>query len=203
MSANETLAPSTHSAGDEQQLGRVYDMLTAEEALNPRPRHYLVGGAEDDPVELPQEVYEVLLHVVDAMRKGLSVTVSPTSQVLTTQQAADLLGISRPTLIKALDDGQLPIHARARTVGSPWPTCSITARGGDGRSTRPSTRSRPTSTRSATSNRLWPTCATPARRWPSAGRRKLVELSSPSTKQATSQAAIFGPALEQYAQVGL
>lgn len=108
MSANETLAPSTHSAGDEQQLGRVYDMLTAEEALNPQPRHYLVGGGDHDPVELPQEVYEVLLHVVDAMRRGLSVTVSPTSQVLTTQQAADLLGISRPTLIKALDEGQLP-----------------------------------------------------------------------------------------------
>lgn len=108
MSTNETLAPSTHSAGDEHQLGRVYDMLTAEEALNPRPRHYLVGGGDHDPVELPEEVYEVLLGVVDAMRKGLSVTVSPTSQVLTTQQAADLLGISRPTLIKALDEGQLP-----------------------------------------------------------------------------------------------
>ena len=108
MSAKETLAPSTHAAGDEQQLGRVYDMLTAGEALSPRPPHYLVGGAEDDPVELPQEVYDVLLHVVDAMRRGLSVTVSPTSQTLTTQQAADLLGISRPTLIKALDKGQLP-----------------------------------------------------------------------------------------------
>lgn len=108
MSANETLASSTHSAGDEQQLGRIYDMLTAEEALHPRPRHYLVSGAEADPVELPQEVYEVLVHVVDAMRKGLSVTVSPTSQVLTTQQAADLLGISRPTLIKVLNEGQLP-----------------------------------------------------------------------------------------------
>lgn len=108
MSAHRTLAPSTYSAGDEQQLGRFYDALTAEEALNPRPRHYLVGGLDDDPVELPREVYEALLHVVDAMRKGLSVTVSPTSQVLTTQQAADLLGISRPTLIKALDEGRLP-----------------------------------------------------------------------------------------------
>ena len=107
MSAKETFAPSTHVALDEQQLGHLYDALTAEEALNPRPRHYLVGG-DRDPVELPDEVYEVLLHVVDAMCKGLSVTVSPTSQVLTNQQAADLLGISRPTLIKALDEGQLP-----------------------------------------------------------------------------------------------
>lgn len=108
MAAAETLAPSTHYASDEQQLRRVYEMLTAEEALNPRPRYYLVGGSDHDPVELPDEVYEVLLHVVGALRKGLSVTVSPTSQTLTTQQAADLLGISRPTLIKALDEGKMP-----------------------------------------------------------------------------------------------
>lgn len=104
----QTLAPSTHTAGDAQQLGRVYDMLTAEEALSPRPRYYLVGGADEDPVELPEEVYEVLLHVVTAMRKGMSVTISPSTETLTTQQAADLLGISRPTLIKALEEGHLP-----------------------------------------------------------------------------------------------
>lgn len=108
MSTKETLASSTHSASDTQQLRRVYDMLTADEALNPVPRYYLVGSTKDDPVELPAEVYQVLRHVVDAMQKGLSVTISPTSQTLTTQQAADLLGISRPTLIKALDGGKLP-----------------------------------------------------------------------------------------------
>lgn len=108
MSTVKALAPSTHASDDMQQLGRVYDMLTAEEALDPRPRYYLVGSAKDHPVELPQEVYQVLRRVVEAMQKGLSVTISPTSQTLTTQQAADLLGISRPTLIKALDEDRLP-----------------------------------------------------------------------------------------------
>ena len=108
MSANERPAQSTHVAGDEQQLARVYDMLTAEKALSPNPRRYLMSDALDDPVELPEELYEVLLYIVEVMSRGLSVTVTPTSQILTTQQAADLLGISRPTLIKALDAGQLP-----------------------------------------------------------------------------------------------
>lgn len=108
MVAASSLASSTHTESDVQQLGRVYDLLTADEATQPVPRHYLVGGGSDDPVELPEEVYRVLLRVVDAMQKGLSVTISPTSQTLTTQQAADLLGISRPTLIKALDHGNLP-----------------------------------------------------------------------------------------------
>ena len=42
------------------------------------------------------------------MRQGLTVTVAPRSQTLTTQQAADLLGISRPTLVKLLDENRLP-----------------------------------------------------------------------------------------------
>lgn len=108
MSRTTALESSTHTAGDPHQLGRVYDALTADEALNPTPRYYLVGPSEESPVELPGEVYDVLLQVVDAMRKGLSVTISPTSQTLTSQQAADLLGISRPTLIKALNAGDLP-----------------------------------------------------------------------------------------------
>lgn len=108
MAAASILGSSTHTESDVQQLSRVYDLLTSDEATHPVPRHYLVGGGTDDPVELPDEVYQVLRRVVDAMQKGLSVTISPTSQTLTTQQAADLLGISRPTLIKALDDDKLP-----------------------------------------------------------------------------------------------
>jgi excisionase family DNA binding protein len=108
MTTADVLASSTHSSDDSAQLGLVLDLLTADEARDPSPRYYLVGPADDEPVELPREVYDVLLHVVEAMRRGLSVTVSPTSQTLTTQQGADLLGISRPTLIKALDAGELP-----------------------------------------------------------------------------------------------
>lgn len=108
MSTASTLASSTYSASDTHMLGQVYDMLTADGALDPAPRYYLVGPMKEQPVELPEEIYQVLCRVVDAMQKGLSVTISPTSQTLTTQQAADLLGMSRPTLIKALDDGKLP-----------------------------------------------------------------------------------------------
>ena len=108
MTATDALASTTYSARDQQQLGLIHDALTADEALDPVPRYYLVGSGNHDPIELPEEIYQVLHRVVEAMQKGLSVTISPTSQALTTQQAADLLGISRPTLIKALDNGKLP-----------------------------------------------------------------------------------------------
>lgn len=52
MAATGILASSTPTESDVQQLGRVYDLLTADETTNPVPRHYLVGGGSHDPVEV-------------------------------------------------------------------------------------------------------------------------------------------------------
>jgi excisionase family DNA binding protein len=58
--------------------------------------------------ELPDEVYQVIFQAVDAMAEGSAVTVAPVSARLSTSQAAAVLGVSRPTLIKMLDDGKIP-----------------------------------------------------------------------------------------------
>ena len=65
-------------------------------------------------MHLPRAVYEVLSQVITAMRAGRAITVAPLAQRLTTQEAADLLGISRPTMIKLLDDGKLPFEQPGR-----------------------------------------------------------------------------------------
>lgn len=62
----------------------------------------------DTQVELPQELVSVLKDAVAAMANGQSVAVTALNQVLTTQQAADFLGVSRPTLVKFLDEGRIP-----------------------------------------------------------------------------------------------
>lgn len=72
-----------------------------------------------DRVELPRQVYEVLCQVVEAMKRGRPVTVAPRAHVLATQQAADLLRVSRPTVIKLLRSGEIPFsmtgsHRRIR-----------------------------------------------------------------------------------------
>lgn len=58
-------------------------------------------------VAIPSEVHEILVLVVDAMREGKAVTVTPNERTLTTQEAADLLGVSRPTIVKLIDGGVL------------------------------------------------------------------------------------------------
>ena len=64
-------------------------------------------GPEGQTVPLPMEAYQVLVKVVESMRAGKAITVAPLDQRLTTQEAADFLGISRPTLVKLLEQGEI------------------------------------------------------------------------------------------------
>ncbi|MBA2283093.1 MAG: helix-turn-helix domain-containing protein [Acidimicrobiia bacterium] len=58
-------------------------------------------------VELPRSVARALSGLVRELAAGNSVTVVPTQAELTTQQAADLLNLSRPYLVRLLDANQI------------------------------------------------------------------------------------------------
>lgn len=73
----------------------------------PAARFLLVGGAEGDQIELPEMVYRALVQVVEALAAGKAVTVTPQEPQLTTQQVADLLGVSRPTVVRLIESGEL------------------------------------------------------------------------------------------------
>lgn len=111
--ATPVRAAETYDARDDTGIAAVYDFLAAHEAAGrdrPAPRYLLAGSEPGDHVELPEEIYLILRQVVDAMSRGMSVTISPTSKTLTSQQAADLLGVSRPTVIKILNEGKIPFE---------------------------------------------------------------------------------------------
>jgi excisionase family DNA binding protein len=74
----------------------------------------LLLGPDGEQVPLPEEVYRLLTEVVEAMREGKAITLVPRTQRLTTQEAADLLGISRPTLVKLLEEGRIPYDQPGR-----------------------------------------------------------------------------------------
>jgi excisionase family DNA binding protein len=59
-------------------------------------------------IVLPQDVFKLLLSVLAEIGRGNAVTVMPVEAELTTQQAADILNVSRPYLITLLDEGQIP-----------------------------------------------------------------------------------------------
>ena len=79
----------------------------------------LLLGPDGEQVPLPAEVYRVLRQVVEVMRQGKATLVAPQGLLLTTQEAADFLGVSRPTLVKLLENGAISFekpnrHRRVR-----------------------------------------------------------------------------------------
>lgn len=73
-----------------------------------------VVGAEGRKVPLPRPVVGLLDEILKNMEAGKAVSIVPAHQELTTQRAANLLGVSRPFLVRLLEVDQLPFH----TVGS-------------------------------------------------------------------------------------
>ena len=82
------------------------------------------GGAvfiegERDRVSLPAQMAEQIEALLAIYAEGLIPSVLAIQNDLTTQEAADLLGFSRPTIVKMMDDGRLPFqksgtHRRVR-----------------------------------------------------------------------------------------
>lgn len=85
-----------------------------DDALAKNPGTAKLRTPSGEEIELPHSVFEALARVVHEMAHGKAVRVLPVHAELTTQQAAELLNVSRPFLVGLLEEGGIPF----RKVGS-------------------------------------------------------------------------------------
>lgn len=81
-------------------------------ALRRRPSRFTLPDGTS--VRIPKAVVDGLIELLTAAAEGDGATIVRSPRELTTQQAAKVLNVSRPTVVKLIDDGVLP----ARKVGS-------------------------------------------------------------------------------------
>ncbi|HEY0273969.1 MAG TPA: helix-turn-helix domain-containing protein [Chitinophaga sp.] len=61
-----------------------------------------------ESLKIPKKALFLLFNILDNMAEGKSITLLPSTEEITTQQAADLLNVSRPHLVSLLEKGELP-----------------------------------------------------------------------------------------------
>lgn len=106
---DETYLPHPDDAEIIDFLGALRDR--GRQRADPRPK---LVGPDGETVELGESMFDVLLQVAAAMKAGLAVTVAPHHTTLSTQEAADLLRISRTTLVRLLEAGVIPFDKPSR-----------------------------------------------------------------------------------------
>ena len=117
--AQGTLAPTLPSEA-EATLAKETSRVLAARVQGRKPlRVRLLDDPGKGIVEIPASAARMLVRVLEEMARGNAVTLIPAHAELTTQEAADMLRVSRPSLIQLLDEGKIEFrrvgtHRRVR-----------------------------------------------------------------------------------------
>jgi excisionase family DNA binding protein len=101
----------TPVAAPPEQQAEVAELFRALEKMAHPPKRRApkcqLVGPNGETIALPASVFYVLERVAEVLARGDSITVVPVGREMTTQQAADLVNVSRQYLVRLLDEGRI------------------------------------------------------------------------------------------------
>lgn len=105
--------PITASESERPALNQIEGVLRSDKCI---PK---LVGPHGEEIILPKSVFHVLRQIIFHMMHGRAISIVPINKELTTQEAADILNVSRPYLVRLLEDKKIPFvkvgtHRRIR-----------------------------------------------------------------------------------------
>ena len=102
MSESSINKPVAIPQTDEEQIAELRRLIQEGSAK--------LVGRDGRQLELPDTVQELLLKILKSLQACKAVSIVAEHQELTTQRAANILGVSRPFLVRLLEEGHIPFH---------------------------------------------------------------------------------------------
>lgn len=106
---DEPRLPTEHEKTLAKESGRVLSLHVSSKSEE-KCICVVDENGEQEKVNIPTSAYKLLLDILANMSMGYAVNVTPVHAVLTTQEAADMLNVSRPHLVKLIESGEIPFH---------------------------------------------------------------------------------------------
>lgn len=111
--------PVTAPQDQRESVAALLELLEHVATEQPEPAAYRLVSPTGEVTELPESVFLLLERIIEVLARGDAITVVPVGKELTTQQAANILNVSRQYLVRLLDDGRIPFrktgsHRRVR-----------------------------------------------------------------------------------------
>src|SRR6516165_3238413 len=104
----ETVAPTPDDTQIAQESSRRLTRFLAAKGRKPLRVRIAPDDEPEETIAIPLSAFRLLNDILTEMAKGNAVTLIPVNAELTTQQAADLLNVSRPFLVEQLEKGVIP-----------------------------------------------------------------------------------------------
>lgn len=106
MATIQEKGPIPASEKEQENIKHIEELLeNVQETAAARPK---LIGPQGQEIELPESLFQVLRAAAHDLARNRVITITAINQDLTTQEAADLLNVSRPYLIKLLEEGKIP-----------------------------------------------------------------------------------------------
>jgi predicted DNA-binding protein (UPF0251 family) len=115
MSAAASPAPTIPSEDDVKLAKETRKILALRLSSNMPLDLREVSMPQEPTIRIPAPAAHLLVQILDEMSRGNAVKLLPIHAELTTQEAADLLNVSRPTLIRLLNEGASPCSIQKRS----------------------------------------------------------------------------------------